>query len=148
MAGLVAESQKRFLRLLDPIETRPRLPVPRFGKFDGVGHRVESVGNVEALDAAPFAIGQAAQEDFNHRRSVLSPRRVPWRRRDRHPMHGTIGRDIVWLSSRVRGHLDWMNYLPLAARHVPHDRQSPALCAHKNDAAVAWRVCNGVAPWG
>jgi hypothetical protein len=72
---------------------------------------------------------------------------APWRCRDRHPMRRTIGRVIARLPSRVRSHLYWMNHLPLAARHVPHDRQSPALCAHKNDGAVAWRVCNGIAPW-
>ena len=80
-------------------------------------------------------------------RSVLSPRRIPRRRRDRHPMRGKIGAGIARLPSRVRGHLYWVNHLPLASRHVPHDRQSPALCGHKNDGTVAWRVCNGIAPW-
>ena len=139
--------QIRFLWLLDPIKRWPALPVLVLCIFDCVGHRVETVSDVETLDALPLPIGQAAQVDFNHRRSVLSPRRIPWRRRDRHPMRGTIRRDIARLPSRVRGHLYWMNYLPLASRHVPHDRQSPALCGDKDDGAVTRRVCNGVAPW-
>ena len=60
---LLAKRQKCFLWLLDPIKRWPALPVLRFGKFDGVGHRVESMANVEALDALPLAIGQAAQVD-------------------------------------------------------------------------------------
>ena len=88
--GSVAKRQIRFPRFLDPIETRPRLPVPLFGKFDGFGHRCKFSASVVAFDSAPFAIGQAAQVDFNHRRSVLSPRRIPWRRRDRHPKGRTV----------------------------------------------------------
>ena len=56
----VAKRQKRFFRFLDPIETRPRLPVPRFGKFDGVGHRVEFVTTVEALDPGPLVVLKVA----------------------------------------------------------------------------------------
>ena len=64
--GSVAKRQIRFPRFLDPIETRPRLPVPRFGKFDGVGHRVETVRQVEALDALPLVVYELASVDADH----------------------------------------------------------------------------------
>ena len=54
-AGSVAKRQKRFLWLLEPIETRPRLPVQRLIMFDGVGHRVKSVTKVDFL--APRLVG-------------------------------------------------------------------------------------------
>ena len=65
-AVLVAESQKRFLRLPDPIKALPRLPVQRLCIFDGFGHQSESTAGGVAFDAAPFAIGQLAQENLDH----------------------------------------------------------------------------------
>ena len=62
-AGSVAKRQIRFLRFLELVKRWPALPVLVLRIFRRARHRVETVWQVVALDAAPLAIGQAAQED-------------------------------------------------------------------------------------
>ena len=45
----VSESQKRFLRFLEPVERWPALAVPVFCIFRGARHRFESVTTVNAV---------------------------------------------------------------------------------------------------
>ena len=75
-AGSVAKRQKRFPRFLDPIERWPALPVPRFGIFRRARHRVETVSDVEAFDAAPLVVLKAAQENLDHDVKKAGTRRL------------------------------------------------------------------------
>ena len=72
----VLHRQKRFLRLLEPIERWPALPILVLCIFRRARHRVETVWQVEALDAAPFAIGQLAQENLDHAVEKVGTRRL------------------------------------------------------------------------
>ena len=146
-AGLFVERQKRFLWLPQPIKPRPALAVPRFGKFDGVAHRFKAETDVVALDTDPLVILKAAQVDFNHRGSVLSPRRVPWWPWNRHPKSRRIGGSIAWLPSRVRHCLDRVNRLPLTAPGKPPRQQGSAPGTNKDNGALIRKVGDGVSPW-
>ena len=65
-AGSVLQRQKRFLWLLDPIETRPLLPVQIFSISRGRGFGVESERQVHSFDPFPFIAKVGAADDCDH----------------------------------------------------------------------------------
>ena len=89
-AGSVANRQIRFLWLLDPSERWPALPVLVLCIFDCVGHRVETVWQVEVLDALPLVVYELASVDADHAVILLDGLKGcaagnQWRAKNRNP---------------------------------------------------------------
>ena len=127
-AGSIAKRQIRFLWRLEPIKTLPRPRVQSLGVFDGLAHQSKATGRVMAFDTLPFAIGQLASVDLNHRAVSVESAPGP----------------TVAVGSASKKQADRRQYrvASVACKALPRSGESPATHRHRQATPSA-----GFRPW-